>query len=65
MYRREQLSGMPDMTLSFTNPDTIDEVNFHPCVRLSRYERDKVPNPSVLNHLLLLLFFIALKPSVE
>ncbi|KAJ1495609.1 Mu homology domain-containing protein [Baffinella frigidus] len=37
-----KLSGMPDMTLSFTNPDTIDEVNFHPCVRLSRYERDKV-----------------------
>jgi AP-3 complex subunit mu len=37
-----KLSGMPDLTLSFTNPDTIDEVNFHPCVRLSRYERDKV-----------------------
>lgn len=37
-----KLSGMPDMTLSFTNPSIIDEVNFHPCVRLSRYERDKV-----------------------
>mmetsp|Transcript_56464 Transcript_56464/g.115551 ORF Transcript_56464/g.115551 Transcript_56464/m.115551 type:complete len:421 (-) Transcript_56464:297-1559(-) len=37
-----KLSGMPDMTLAFTNPSIIDEVNFHPCVRLSRYERDKV-----------------------
>ena len=40
---------MPDMTLSFANPSIIDEVNFHPCVRLSRYERDKVPklNPKL------------------
>mmetsp|Transcript_3041 Transcript_3041/g.4928 ORF Transcript_3041/g.4928 Transcript_3041/m.4928 type:complete len:311 (+) Transcript_3041:182-1114(+) len=37
-----KLSGMPDLTLSFTNPQLIDEVNFHPCVRLSRYERDQV-----------------------
>ena len=32
-----KLSGMPDMTLSFTNPSIIDEANFHPCVRLTRY----------------------------
>lgn len=37
-----KLSGMPDLTLSFTNPAIIDEVNFHPCVRLTRYERDRV-----------------------
>jgi AP-3 complex subunit mu len=37
-----KLSGMPDLTLAFTNPAIIDEVNFHPCVRLSRYERDRV-----------------------
>lgn len=37
-----KLSGMPDLTLSFTNPSIIDEVNMHPCVRLSRYERDRV-----------------------
>uniref|UniRef100_A0A7S0W2X6 MHD domain-containing protein n=1 Tax=Hemiselmis tepida TaxID=464990 RepID=A0A7S0W2X6_9CRYP len=37
-----KLSGMPDLTLSFTNPALIDEANFHPCVRLSRYERDRV-----------------------
>lgn len=37
-----RLSGMPDMTLSFEDPSVLDDVSFHPCVRYSRYEREKV-----------------------
>jgi len=36
------LSGIPDLTLSFTNPAAIGDCSFHPCVRYSRYEREKV-----------------------
>jgi AP-3 complex subunit mu len=35
------LSGMPDLTLRFTNPNLLDDVSFHPCVRLARYAHDK------------------------
>jgi len=37
-----KLSGMPDLTLSFTNPHILDDVSFHPCVRYTRYEQSKV-----------------------
>lgn len=37
-----RLSGMPDLTLQFTDPSVIDDCSFHPCVRYSRYDRDKV-----------------------
>jgi AP-3 complex subunit mu len=37
-----KLSGMPDLTLSFTNPHILDDVSFHPCVRYNRYEQSKV-----------------------
>jgi AP-3 complex subunit mu len=37
-----RLSGMPDLTLTFTDPSVLDDVSFHPCVRYSRYERDRV-----------------------
>lgn len=33
-----RLSGMPDLTLSFMNPRLFDDVSFHPCVRLKRWE---------------------------
>ncbi|VDO91908.1 unnamed protein product [Soboliphyme baturini] len=33
-----KLSGMPDLTLSFTNPRLFDDVSFHPCVRFKRWE---------------------------
>jgi AP-3 complex subunit mu len=39
---QSKLSGVPDLTLIFTNPDVIDDCSFHPCVRFNRYERDKV-----------------------
>uniref|UniRef100_A0A5S6R3C4 MHD domain-containing protein n=1 Tax=Trichuris muris TaxID=70415 RepID=A0A5S6R3C4_TRIMR len=37
-----KLSGMPDLTLSFVNPRLFDDVSFHPCVRLKRWESDRV-----------------------
>jgi len=37
-----RLSGMPDLTLSFTNPRMFDDVSFHPSVRLRRWEEERV-----------------------
>lgn len=37
-----RLSGMPDLTLRWTNPRLIDDASFHPCVRYNRFEHDKV-----------------------
>jgi len=37
-----KLSGMPDLTLTFTNPGMMDDVSFHPCVRYNRWEQNKV-----------------------
>jgi AP-3 complex subunit mu len=33
---------MPDLTLSFVNSRLLDDVSFHPCVRLSRWQSEKV-----------------------
>ncbi|TFK29335.1 clathrin adaptor, mu subunit [Coprinopsis marcescibilis] len=35
------LSGTPDCSLNFTNPQVITDVAFHPCVRLQRWAKDK------------------------
>jgi len=37
-----KLSGMPDLCMNFVNPRLLDDVSFHPCVRLKRWEQDKV-----------------------
>ncbi|KCV71346.1 hypothetical protein H696_02294 [Fonticula alba] len=37
-----RLSGMPDLTLRFTNPNILEDVSLHPCVRIARYERERV-----------------------
>jgi AP-3 complex subunit mu len=37
-----KLSGMPDLTLCFSNPRLLDDVSFHPCVRFKRWENEKV-----------------------
>ncbi|EGG22271.1 hypothetical protein DFA_04389 [Cavenderia fasciculata] len=37
-----KLTGMPDLTLTFNNPRMLDDVSFHPCVRYSRWENDRV-----------------------
>lgn len=36
-----RLSGVPDITVTFKDPDLIDDCSFHPCVRYNRFERDK------------------------
>lgn len=37
-----QLSGIPDLTLTFINPSIIHDVRFHPCVRYRPWEAHKV-----------------------
>lgn len=37
-----RLSGMPDISLTLSNSHLIDEYNFHPSVRLSRFASDRV-----------------------
>lgn len=37
-----QLSGMPDLTLIFSNPRIIDDCSFHHCVRYMRWEQERV-----------------------
>lgn len=38
-----RLSAMPEMIVSFDNPDAIlRDVAFHPCVRIERWERERV-----------------------
>jgi len=37
-----RLSGMPDLTMCFVNPRLLDDVSFHPCVRLKRWESEKI-----------------------
>jgi AP-3 complex subunit mu len=37
-----QMSGIPDLTLWFNNPGAITDPGFHPCVRLARYEKDRL-----------------------
>jgi AP-3 complex subunit mu len=36
------LTGMPDLLLKFTNTTPLDDVSLHPCVRISRWEQDRV-----------------------
>lgn len=35
------LSGVPDLTLKFENPQIMDDVSFHPCVRINKWEQGK------------------------
>ena len=37
-----RLSGVPDLTLSFTKQNLLDDVSFHRCVRIQRYQRERV-----------------------
>mmetsp|Transcript_105083 Transcript_105083/g.250142 ORF Transcript_105083/g.250142 Transcript_105083/m.250142 type:complete len:454 (-) Transcript_105083:43-1404(-) len=37
-----KLSGIPEVLLSLRNPSILQNVSFHPCVKLPRYHRDKV-----------------------
>ena len=39
---QSNLSGVPDLLLTFNDPTLIDSFSFNPCVRYTRYEKDKV-----------------------
>jgi AP-3 complex subunit mu len=39
---QSNLSGVPDLLLTFNDPTLIDSCSFHPCVRYTRFEKDKV-----------------------
>ncbi|KAL9189889.1 hypothetical protein ACHAXT_009564 [Thalassiosira profunda] len=39
---QSNLSGVPDLLLTFNDPGLIDDCSFHPCVRYTRFEKDKV-----------------------
>jgi hypothetical protein len=41
IFANSRLSGIPDLSLMFADPDVIDDCSFHPCVRYNRYERDR------------------------
>lgn len=36
------MSGVPDLTLIFSNPTIIEDCSFHPCVRYARFDREQV-----------------------
>jgi len=36
-----QLSGVPDLVLKFQNPGIMEDVSFHPCVLINRWEREQ------------------------
>lgn len=36
------ITGVPDLTLSFTNPSIMDDVRFHPCVRFRPWESHQI-----------------------
>lgn len=36
------LSGLPDLTLSFSNPSILNDVRFHPCVRFRPWESHQI-----------------------
>jgi len=36
-----KLSGLPEVLLTMRNPAVLQNISFHPCVRLHRYERDR------------------------
>lgn len=39
---QSNLSGVPDLILTFNDATLIDDCSFHPCVRYARFEKDKV-----------------------
>ena len=39
---QSNLSGVPDLLLTFNDPSLIDDCSFHPCVRYTRFEKDRV-----------------------
>ncbi|KAI8323727.1 clathrin adaptor, mu subunit [Martensiomyces pterosporus] len=38
---KSRLTGMPDLLLIMNRPEIMDDVSFHPCVRLTKWESEK------------------------
>ena len=55
-----RLSGIPDLTMTFIDPDVIDDCSFHPCVRYNRFERDRV-----VRRVLVAITALATRPSLS
>lgn len=36
-----RLSGMPDLTLTFTRPSLLEDASLHRCVRIARYQKER------------------------
>lgn len=36
------ITGVPELTLSFTNPSILNDVRFHPCVRFRPWESHQI-----------------------
>ncbi|KAJ1880576.1 hypothetical protein H4R99_000076 [Coemansia sp. RSA 1722] len=39
---KSKLTGMPDLSLVLNHPDAMDDVAFHPCVRLGKWENERI-----------------------
>ncbi|KAJ2382618.1 hypothetical protein GGI05_005595, partial [Coemansia sp. RSA 2603] len=39
---KSKLSGMPDLLLALNKPETMDDVAFHPCVRINKWESEGI-----------------------
>ncbi|KAJ1892576.1 hypothetical protein LPJ66_006264 [Kickxella alabastrina] len=39
---KSRLSGMPDLLLALNQPEVMDDVAFHPCVRINKWENEGV-----------------------
>lgn len=39
---QSHLSGVPDLLLTFKDPNLLDDCSFHPCVRYARFEKDQI-----------------------
>lgn len=39
---QSNLSGVPDLLLTFNDATLVDDCSFHPCVRYTRFDKDKV-----------------------
>ena len=57
---QSNLSGVPDLLLTFNDPTLIDSCSFHPCVRYTRFEKDRVVSfvPPVREERKVLLLYI-------
>lgn len=42
IHAKSHLSGMPDVTVVFSDPRIVSDASLHPCIRVSRFERERI-----------------------